>query len=531
MTSFDDLREMISDPDLLPQRRKHYGLFYGIVESNADPQMLGRLRVRTPHYINVPVSMLPWASYSSPGGGGSDGVGFYFMPVVGSLVCVSFIGGDPEFPVWLGAVPSAPGRTAETHVSKIEPTAPYGLPVTDWDFTRFNSITTPSGHRIVLDDNKPTQGVGANSRRILIESSAGHYFRMIESKNLIPGQDKAMIELATVRGDKSSLRRIAMDDDLEVITVTGPDRVDSGVHQVEINSKLDYIQAKTSLGFALKIDDANKLIDLYTSGLGGVGKAHQLHLSNNDRRLWLKTIGNTFGLSSLDTAVGHMGMFSPFSESAQTRKASIMIDLLPYGGTQNRPAVILSAGDDINGSNGLVCDPGLPGMRPQSVFMYGAGSSAIGMPSGHRDAVWLVSKSMGTSNQDGDISIGRLDGTNTIKLLPQQSKITLSASGEFNATANSNMKFQCIELETQAITTTIKAATTLTLDAIQIIMKGELVHNYFHHYHPISLSAGINGALNAGLWGITISPGVFLPITELNPGTTFLNTEWPIGLM
>lgn len=516
--NYESLIELISDPDMLPQRRKHYGMFYAEVVDNKDPLLLGRLKVRTPHYINTPESMIPWASYSSPGGGGSDGVGFYFIPTIGSQVCVSFICGDPEFPVWLGAVPSAPGEVAETHVSKLDPTSPYGQTVQEWDFTKFNSITTPSGHRIVLDDNVISD---VNVKRILIESSAGHFLRMIESKDLAVAGSKALLEIGTVRGDKSILRRLALDDDAEKITITGPDQADNNVHEIEINSADDFIRAKTSRGYTLVLDDQNEKIELFTTKEGN-GRAHSISLSNRDKRFEIKTHDERFGLISVDTAGGFMGMFGTpqvsWDPSSQQRPenvatASIKIDRRPeLTGQTSGPVIILAAGEDIIGSNGILFDPGSEGQRPQSVIIYGAGNpQGTGLPTGFQDGIWLVSKSKGSSSPSGQIKIGRSDGRHSIILTPTDSKISIFSRDEIYQEATGAHRVMSLEALLQGVSSAEirtgngNGTASIRLISTSIMMSGPTVHDYFRHYHEIPMT-GPNGAgsTNAQRWQVIL---------------------------
>jgi hypothetical protein len=82
------------------------GKHRGIVEDNADPLKLGRLKVRVDAaYGAQPVASLPWAWPCFAYGGFADG-GFFAIPEAGSGVWVEFQwkDGQPDttYPVWTG---------------------------------------------------------------------------------------------------------------------------------------------------------------------------------------------------------------------------------------------------------------------------------------------------------------------------------------------------------------------------------------------------------------------------------------------
>ena len=82
-----------------------FGVYVGKVEDNMDPLKLGRLKVRVPSIYGekseIPTSKIPWADPNFPYGG-SDDVGFFFVPEKDATVNVLFIGGDSNKPVWIG---------------------------------------------------------------------------------------------------------------------------------------------------------------------------------------------------------------------------------------------------------------------------------------------------------------------------------------------------------------------------------------------------------------------------------------------
>ena len=142
------------DPD--PERRvTMFGVVTGVVTSNADPDKLGRVRVRFPWLPGEPESW--WARVAGPAAG--KGHGACFIPDPGDEVLVAFEHGDMRFPYVVGSLWS----------TSRPPLATDG----DKDMV----IKSPGGHTIVLDDTKGTEQItisdksGANS--IVISSAGG----------------------------------------------------------------------------------------------------------------------------------------------------------------------------------------------------------------------------------------------------------------------------------------------------------------------------------------------------------------------
>lgn len=86
-----------------------WGTYGGIVEQVADPEQLGRVKVRVPYiYGASPVATgyigtndIPWAMpVGLPAGGSSRSGGFSHLPEIGDHVFVRFLDGEPEKPLW-----------------------------------------------------------------------------------------------------------------------------------------------------------------------------------------------------------------------------------------------------------------------------------------------------------------------------------------------------------------------------------------------------------------------------------------------
>jgi uncharacterized protein involved in type VI secretion and phage assembly len=129
--------------------RRFWGKFRGVVTSNADPLMMGRVRARVPDVYGDRES--GWALPCAPFGG--SGHGFFAVPGEGAGVWIEFEHGDPEFPVWTGVWW---GSVAEVPPPLLVPPAP-------WEKVM---VRTRGGHSVLLDD---TAGAGG----ITLETSMG----------------------------------------------------------------------------------------------------------------------------------------------------------------------------------------------------------------------------------------------------------------------------------------------------------------------------------------------------------------------
>lgn len=91
--------------------KRFYGKFRGFVVDNADPEQLGRLKLRVPSVLGNDV-VTGWAMPCVPYGGDAD-QGFLFIPEVDAGVWIEFEEGDLEFPIWVGTFWSKPGGESE----------------------------------------------------------------------------------------------------------------------------------------------------------------------------------------------------------------------------------------------------------------------------------------------------------------------------------------------------------------------------------------------------------------------------------
>ena len=113
-----------------------YGLHYGIVCQNKDPDNLDRIKVRFPWLDNGDTDQSHWAQLLTPMEG--DKFGWYTLPDIDDAVVVVFIAGDISQPVVVGGVWSTPDFSPETNED---------------GKNNFRGYRSRVGHRMVFDDS------------------------------------------------------------------------------------------------------------------------------------------------------------------------------------------------------------------------------------------------------------------------------------------------------------------------------------------------------------------------------------------
>src|SRR4029079_463363 len=114
-----------------------FGLHYGIVCQNKDPDNLDRIKVRLPWLEDGDTDQTHWAQLLTPMEGKQ--FGWYTLPDVDDVVVVMFVGGDISQPVIVGGVWSKPDFSAETNEDGAN---------------NFKGYRSRVGHRMVFDDTK-----------------------------------------------------------------------------------------------------------------------------------------------------------------------------------------------------------------------------------------------------------------------------------------------------------------------------------------------------------------------------------------
>jgi uncharacterized protein involved in type VI secretion and phage assembly len=112
-----------------------YGLHYGIVCQNKDPDNLDRIKVRFPWLDNGETDQTHWAQLLTPMEGTK--FGWYTLPDVDDVVVVAFIAGDISQPVIVGGAWSKPDLSPEPNEDGAN---------------NFRGYRSRAGHRLVFDD-------------------------------------------------------------------------------------------------------------------------------------------------------------------------------------------------------------------------------------------------------------------------------------------------------------------------------------------------------------------------------------------
>ena len=134
---------------------KYFGKYRGTVVGNVDPLQRGRLQVLVPTLLGVEAS---WAMPCVPYAG--DGVGFYFLPELGTSVWVEFEAGDISYPIWSGCFWNEGGIAAADADPKIKflKTKKFKLRIDD-------------GNGEIIIENDSGSQIKLTAQEILIKSS------------------------------------------------------------------------------------------------------------------------------------------------------------------------------------------------------------------------------------------------------------------------------------------------------------------------------------------------------------------------
>jgi uncharacterized protein involved in type VI secretion and phage assembly len=147
--------------------RRFYGKYRGLVVDNADPEQLGRLKLKVPSVLGSDV-VTGWALACVPYGGDVN-QGMLFIPEVDAGVWVEFEEGDLEFPIWVGTFWSKPGGDSEVpHPNAADGSADSAVQ----DPPTRKIIKTQKGHTIQFEDKDDEEMV------TIVEAKNGHVITM-----------------------------------------------------------------------------------------------------------------------------------------------------------------------------------------------------------------------------------------------------------------------------------------------------------------------------------------------------------------
>ncbi len=139
-------------PHSFTSRERLPGVYPALVTDVADPDNQGRVEVQLP-WVEAQDSQTArvWARLATFMAGGSRGS--WFIPEIGDEVVISYVAGDPRWPVVLGALWNGADAPPESMDSGGE--------------NNLRSITSRSGHRLTFDDT-------AGAQRVELKTQGGH---------------------------------------------------------------------------------------------------------------------------------------------------------------------------------------------------------------------------------------------------------------------------------------------------------------------------------------------------------------------
>ena len=153
-----------------------FGVYVGLVTSVEDPDGLGRVRVRLPWTTDPEGSPYDtWARVATVMAGNNRGT--WFIPEPDDEVLISFEGGDPRYPIVIGALwngQDAPPERMNQNNDIRSITSRSGIKVTfdDTDGAVQFTIETPGGQRINCADSPASiEIIDANGNTIEMSSS------------------------------------------------------------------------------------------------------------------------------------------------------------------------------------------------------------------------------------------------------------------------------------------------------------------------------------------------------------------------
>ena len=123
----------------------YFGVHYGVVVQNKDPDNLDRIKVRFPWIDKGDQDQSHWAQLLTPMEGNK--FGWYTLPDIDDVVAVMFVAGEMSQPVVLGGIWSKVDVSPEPNED---------------GKNNFRGYRSRSGHRLILDDTAKTKVVLAD---------------------------------------------------------------------------------------------------------------------------------------------------------------------------------------------------------------------------------------------------------------------------------------------------------------------------------------------------------------------------------
>jgi len=226
--------------------RRFYGKYKGFVVDNADPEQLGRLKLRVPSLLGDEV-VIGWAMPCVPYGGDAN-QGFLFIPEVDAGVWVEFEEGDLEFPIWVGTFWSKPGGESELP----KPNDPDGTEQGSvQDPPTRKIIKTVKGHTIQFEDAAGEEMV------TIVEATNGHVITMNqEGIKITDGANDHVITLT-----REGIQAQDGANSHEVTFSAQGITVKDGVNQHQVTLESTGVSIQTATGAKVELTAAQTTVD------------------------------------------------------------------------------------------------------------------------------------------------------------------------------------------------------------------------------------------------------------------------------
>jgi phage protein D/phage baseplate assembly protein gpV len=167
------LRNKIAETPTPSRQEPQYGVVVGIVGNNLDPEGLGRVQLKLPHFSDTNLS--EWARIAVPMAG--DDRGIYFLPEIGDEVLVAFDQGNINRPVVVGSLWNGQARPPEQNSGLnarkvIRSRSGMQIVFDETPGSEQLTLTNSSGSSITLDDANGDIVIEAQGN-VKIKSGAG----------------------------------------------------------------------------------------------------------------------------------------------------------------------------------------------------------------------------------------------------------------------------------------------------------------------------------------------------------------------
>ena len=145
---------------------RFYGVYRGVVKDTKDPQNQRRLKVSVTQTTGTEIT--DWAWPIEPSSIHTA------MPVVGQGVWVTYIGGDPEYPIWMGSFGKNQGKNKQIYVKPLDNAV---------------SLTAISSYIVTVKNPDGTTEVDMTASLIAMAQKLANYETRIHTLEITPDID------------------------------------------------------------------------------------------------------------------------------------------------------------------------------------------------------------------------------------------------------------------------------------------------------------------------------------------------------